>query len=381
MTRVYLKDGCFLKDLEEPVLYDSKADEIYILGPEAFDRIKAMSEGHLRDDEAAALLKKDGLLQSEARHTASWVKGSSPRPSLRYLELQVTGRCDKACRHCYLGPASPMDMSPGDTEDILDEFESMQGLKVMVSGGEPLCSPGIEEILQLLEGRLLRTVLLTHGERIDPVMAGKLGMFDQVQISLDGMETGHDQMRGDGSFGRAVSGIEALLGEGIPVSVATMVHRGNLADFERLSRFVTDLGICEWNIDVPCRSGRWDGGEEKDLPLLTAMAEKLRFGFGGGYHGGADGLACGSHLMTVFPDGMAAKCGFYRETAVGHVRGGLSDAWKRIDHSLLSDLQCGCDQLEQCGGGCRFRAELMTGGPFGPDIVQCLARGMSWRKS
>lgn len=245
MTRVYLKDSCFLKDLEEPALYDSKTDEIYLLSREAFNRIMAMSEGRLRDDEAAALLKEEDLVQTEGRRTAPWVTGSSPRPSLRYLELQVTGRCDKACRHCYLGPASPVDMSTGEIGNILDEFESMQGLKVMVSGGEPLCSPMMEEILELLEGRLLRTVLLTHGERINPAMAGNLGVFDQVQISLDGMDRGHDRLRGAGSFRRAVSGIEALLGEGIPVAVATMVYRGNLAEFERLSRFITDMGVCE----------------------------------------------------------------------------------------------------------------------------------------
>ncbi|GBE14776.1 MAG TPA: radical SAM protein [Proteobacteria bacterium] len=380
MIRTYLKDGCFLKDIEEPALYDSKTDDIYLLSRESFDRIRAMSDGESRDDEAAALLEKEGLVQTEARRTAAWVGGSSPLPSLRYLELQITGRCDKRCRHCYLGPAAPVDMSAGEIGNILHEFEFMQGLKVMVSGGEPLCSPRFEEVLEVLEGRLLRTVLLTHGEKINSAMAENLAMFDQVQISLDGMEGGHDRLRGEGSFRRVVAGIEALQGEGVPVAVATMVHRGNMNDFKRLSRFIIDMGITEWNIDIPCRSGRWAGGEEKDGTFLRAMAERLRFGFGGGYHGGADGLACGAHLMTVFPDGVAAKCGFYRERAVGYVREGLAGAWMKIDHLPLSGLQCGCDQLEDCGGGCRFRAEVMTGEPLGPDVVQCLARGVDWKK-
>jgi MoaA/NifB/PqqE/SkfB family radical SAM enzyme len=31
-------------------------------------------------------------------------------PSLRYLELQVTWRCNLACAHCYLGPARGVDL-------------------------------------------------------------------------------------------------------------------------------------------------------------------------------------------------------------------------------------------------------------------------------
>jgi radical SAM protein with 4Fe4S-binding SPASM domain len=104
------------------------------------------------------------------------------------------------------------------------------------------------------------------------------------------------------------------------------------------------------------------------------MSEKLRYAFGGGFHGGSGGLTCGAHLMTVAPDGQAARCGFYFDRPAGNIEEGLGEVWKRIDHLPLEDLECDCDQLDECAGGCRFRALVLEGSDLAPDIVQCYAR-------
>ena len=38
------------------------------------------------------------------------VPQASPVPSLRYLELQITDRCNLRCRHCYLGNGAHQDL-------------------------------------------------------------------------------------------------------------------------------------------------------------------------------------------------------------------------------------------------------------------------------
>ena len=371
-----LRDNCYLKRLEDPVVYDASRDELYLLDVEAFSRVLEMTRSGAVDVEAERLLEESGLLQDGPRRAAVIVPGDSPRPSLRYLEVQVTARCDKACRHCYQGSPSARDMTAESLARTLDQFERMQGLKIMISGGEPLCHPRFEDLVRVLEGRTLRKILVTHGENIDGCGAGLLSVFEQVQISLDGWEESHDDLRGPGSFTRATASMEALVAQGIPVGVATMVHRGNLADFQRMSRYLAELGVEEWGIDVPCPSGRWDTTEAGDMELLDAMSKRLRFAFGGGYHGGSDGLACGAHLMTVFPDGSAAKCGFYAHEASGRADRDLRAAWENVWQIPLRDLMCDCDLLNECAGGCRYRAQALTGDPHGPDIVQCIARGI-----
>jgi radical SAM protein with 4Fe4S-binding SPASM domain len=379
MSMGYLKDGCYLKSLEEPHIYDATADELYLLDDDSFGRVMAFCEGN-DDSEASSLLGEAGLLQDGPRKNPARVEGKSANPSLRYLEVQITGRCDKVCRHCYLGAPVKMDMEPETFSGILAELSGIQGLKVMVSGGEPACHPYFREMAQDLPNYPLRSVLVTHGEWIGADEARWLGRyFHQVQVSLDGLEPGHDALRGKGSFTRATAGIRALEKVGVPVSVGTMVHEENLDQFEEMSGLVRAMGAQEWDIDVPCTVGRWKPGtleREQEPGLLKVMSEKLRYGFGGSFHGGSAGLACGSHLMTVAHDGTSAKCGFYLDTPAGNVREGLESVWERVRHVPLENIQCDCDQLDECAGGCRFRAEIMEGSDLAPDIVQCFARGI-----
>lgn len=375
MSLGYLKDGRYLKRLEEPHIYEAATDELYFLDDDSFGRVLALNEG-AEDPEAVSLLDEAGMFQERPRRNTVYLEGRSADPSLRYLEIQITGRCDKVCRHCYLGAPVDSDMELEAFSTIVGELSGMQGLKVLVSGGEPACHPRFWEIAQILPEFPLRSVLVTHGEWIGPKEAGWLGQcFHQVQVSLDGLEAGHEFLRGKGSFARATAGIRTLRNAGVPVSVGTMVHGRNLDQFEAMSDLVRDLGVQEWDIDVPCPAGRWNQ-EDGPLEHLKIMSDKLRYAYGGGFHGGSAGLVCGSHLMTVAPDGTAAKCGFYLDTPAGNVREGLKEVWKRIKHVPLGELQCECEQLDECAGGCRFRAEILEGSDLAPDIVQCYLRGI-----
>jgi radical SAM protein with 4Fe4S-binding SPASM domain len=370
----FLKEGCYLKDLEEPYIYDTVSDDLYLLDEETLGRIMTLHSEGTGDTEVITLLGEAGLLQEHPRKLPVWTKGRSADPSLRYLEIQITGRCDKACRHCYLGPPEDRDMDPETFEVILDQFSEIQGLKVMVSGGEPSCHPQFTAMTKNLPSRSLRAILITHGEWIGPGEAALLGeRFHQIQVSLDGLEAGHDALRGKGSFEKAAAGIRNLREAGVPVSVGTMVHSQNLDEFDRMSKFIRGLGVEEWSIDVPCAVGRWTE-TQSDPALLAAMSEKIRHAYGGGFHGGARGLSCGSHLMTVAHDGMAAKCGFYFDDPAGNVREGLAEVWRRIKHIPLERLDCDCDQVEVCAGGCRYRAQTAAGSEQAVDVVQCYAR-------
>jgi sulfatase maturation enzyme AslB (radical SAM superfamily) len=200
MSSGHLKDGCYLKILEEPYVYNAATDELYLIDDEAFNRILALHSDGAADPEAVTVLREAGLLQNKPRNLPVWTEGQSTDLSLRYLEVQITGRCDKACRHCYLGPSENEDMEPDTLEMILDQFSEMQGLKILVSGGEPACHPEFWTMMEKLPSYPLRAILITHGEWIGPAEASVLGeRFQQVQISLDGLEAGHDVIRGKGS--------------------------------------------------------------------------------------------------------------------------------------------------------------------------------------
>ena len=59
----------------------------------------------------------------------------SPVPSLRYLELMLTERCNLRCRHCYLGEVGDQELPLAAVVQTLEEFQKMQGLRVLLSWG------------------------------------------------------------------------------------------------------------------------------------------------------------------------------------------------------------------------------------------------------
>ncbi len=93
-------------------------------------------------------------------------------------------------------------------------------------------------------------------------------------------------------------------------------------------------------------------------------------------HGSEGPYGCGAHLMAVLPDGGCAKCSFYADRPIGSIDEGLRACWQRLRPVHLDELQCmHCPVLEDCRGGCRYRAEVCTEAG-GVDPYRCYAFGV-----
>jgi MoaA/NifB/PqqE/SkfB family radical SAM enzyme len=61
------------------------------------------------------------------------------------FELEVTARCNNACRHCYINlpPAEPQalgeELTVAEIADLADQAVSLGSLWCLITGGEP-CS-------------------------------------------------------------------------------------------------------------------------------------------------------------------------------------------------------------------------------------------------
>ncbi|MBI5871015.1 MAG: radical SAM protein [Actinobacteria bacterium] len=375
-----LTPDCSPKLLEEPCVYNRATDDLYILNTEAVEFLAECARGAEPPvgEEAAEFVEfcLDEQILRPATEPSDRVLhlNQSPLPSLRYLLLHITDRCNLRCRHCFIGECGSTDLPLEKIEAVVDEFESMQGLRLLISGGEPLLHRDFWKLNDLVAGRDLRTVLLSNGTLINEETARRLRIHE-VQVSLDGMTAAHDYLRGEGNFARSVEGIEHLTAAGIQVSVATMVHSRNLDDFGELEQLVKNLGAREWAVDLPSAAGRL----EKDSGLMVDPATAgpyLNLSFGGAIHEPVAGYACGAHLMAVMADGSAAKCGFYADEPVGTISEGLAANWQRIRKIPLAELECDCKFLENCRGGCRFRAAGYYNNGRGPDLCQCYRYGV-----
>jgi radical SAM protein with 4Fe4S-binding SPASM domain len=373
----YLSRRAVLKWLETPSVYHMAKDELYELDHESFSFLKNCSTSKGGSAKSSAFIDycmEEGLLTAEMTpRQRRPLLIRAPEPSLRYLELQITDNCNLRCKHCYIGESEGNELSPLQVRDVLAEFEEMQGLRVMLTGGEPLLHAGFDEINENLPDFFLRKVLLTNGLLLRKDVLKSLKV-DEIQISIDGLEHAHDAIRGSGTFVRSMKALRQALDAGFDVSVSTMVHRENLADFDELERVFKELGVKDWTVDVPCATGRLK--EHSEFHISPEEGGKcLGYGFGGGLHNSDPGFGCGLHLMAVMANGKIAKCTFYEDRSVGTLDGGLREAWQRIQPVRLKDLACNCQYVEVCRGGCRYRAEL-TGGRQGKDPYRCMFYGI-----
>lgn len=380
---IVLRPPCVLKLLEAPYLYDLERDELYELSPEAYGFLLRVCQGEnppLRPEDEAFIqfcLEEQLVAFSERPEPKKVFLSRAPVPSLRYLELLITDRCNLRCRHCYLGEGRHQDLEFDKILKILEEFEAIHGLRLLLSGGEPLLHPEFWRLNDVLGRFAFRSVLLSNGSLITEEVAEKLRVHE-VQISLDGMKEGHEALRGEGRFEEALRAIDRLQASRIRISVATMIHRRNLNEFEQLKILIESKGIEEWNVDVPCVEGRL----EKNNELWVTPEEAgplLHYGFGGGLHASDQEGTCGTHLCAVLPDGSVCKCGLFSQEPVGTVSEGLRACWERIPRIRIKDLTCHCDEVNLCKGGCRYRAKTF-GSVTGPDPFQCAARGFSERR-
>ena len=372
----FLSRRAVLKWLETPCVYQIVKDELYELDDDSFRYLKnCASENGCSSKDGAFVdyCLEEGLLTTgKVLLSRSAVEGS-PTPSLRYLELQITDACNLACRHCYIDDKQRHELLPSQVNAVLQEFQSMQGLRVLVTGGEPLLHSKFKEINEMLPDFFLRKVLFTNGLLLKKD-AIKTLKFDEIQVSIDGLETAHDSIRGEGTFKRSLEAIQHALDAGFDVSVSTMVHRANISDFDGMERLFKGMGIKDWSVDIPVVTGRLK--ENEDLVISPEEGGKyLAYGYGEGLHSSSQGYGCGLHLMAVMADGMIGKCTFYHAKSVGSVSDGLRAAWSKIRPIRLSELSCTCAYLEICRGGCRYRAEALEG-KGGKDLYRCMLYGI-----
>ena len=376
---ITLATHCSLKRLEEPCLYDIRNDELYELGEDAYGFLLDCCRGEKpivkkQDEEFIQYCLSENLIEfSKTPVRRKILPRSAPTPSLRYLELIMTNRCNLTCRHCYLGENRNQDLPFEMIQKVAGEFEEIQGLRLLLSGGEPLLHPDFWKINDLLGSYEFRSILLSNGTLITKSVAGKLRVHE-AQISLDGMKEGHEAIRGRGSFQKALRAIDHLQESGIPVSVATMIHKKNVNEFDSLASLLESKSIKEWNVDVPCVEGKLRDNQKLWVTPPEA-GPLLNYGFGGGIHGSKNNASCGAHLCAILANGWVAKCGLFSREAVGSIEEGLRSCWERIPRIPLTDLKCDCSEIEACRGGCRYRAKIL-GGLHDRDLYQCYARGV-----
>ena len=207
---------------------------------------------------------------------------------LNYLFWECTTRCNLHCRHCGSDCAAASNDKDMPLDDFLHAFDTIpkselpQNFTVVLTGGEPLLRPDLSEIGHALRRRGVGWSMVSNGYLYDRAMHARLmdSGLGALTISLDGLETEHDWMRGHkGSFQRTLDAIAIAAAERhFNFDVVTCVNQRNLPQLQAIYDLLASLGVQRWRIFTIIPIGRALGHPELHLtnPQFVQLMEFIK---------------------------------------------------------------------------------------------------------
>lgn len=164
------------------------------------------------------------------------------------LIAELTYRCPLQCTYC----ANPVELAryrdeldTGHWLRILDQARGLGVLQVHLTGGEPLLRRDLARIIGHAHGLGLYTNLVTSGLPLDAPRAAELAAagLDHVQLSVQDADLrSADAIAGRAAHERKLAAAALLTGQGLPLTVNAVLHRGNLARLGALADLAVALG-------------------------------------------------------------------------------------------------------------------------------------------
>ncbi|SES39626.1 radical SAM/SPASM domain-containing protein [Lentzea albida] len=229
-----------------------------------------------------------------------------PQSRVTFAWLEVTGKCQLQCDHCYAdsGPAgSHGAMTTKEWTNVIDQLADLGTRMVQFIGGEPTLHRGLPGLVGHALGRGLEVEVFTNLVHVSPIL---WEVFSQPGVRLatsyysDDAEQHERITRGRRSYERTRSNLVEAVRRSVPVRVGVIdVDEGQRVQ-EAVSQ-LRSLGVeGEVRVDRLRQVGRGvrDGGPELDE--LCGQ--------------------CGDGRVAIAPDGSVWPCVFSRWLPVGNVR-------------------------------------------------------------
>lgn len=182
-----------------------------------------------------------------------------------------TRRCNLHCMHCYASATSredPGELTTDEAVRLIDDIAAFGSPTMLFSGGEPLMRADIFHLAAHAFRRGLRCVLSTNGTLITDKVARRISEagFVYVGISLDGLRSVHDKVRGQkGSFDEALAGIRRCRDIGMKVGVRFTLHGKNVDDLPGVLDLLEEENVPRFCMYHLAYAGRGDRMRRFDL--------------------------------------------------------------------------------------------------------------------
>lgn len=285
--------------------------------------------------------------------------------------LEITGKCNLDCIHCYR-PEEKKDLSLelNTVKNLIREFKDMKVVGVQYIGGEPFLHEDLIEMLKESKRNGLKNEVITNGYNIKKSLVEESSdLIDVVSISIDGKKEAHNKIRQTSdSFESALKALREFSERGVYTAAVTTLNKLNYGDVEEVYTAVSDQGADELFLKRMIPIGR--GETHKDLYLtednLTdlesrvkrVLNNKTKVKFGARCSQPKEdsytffGCPGGRTQVVIDCDENVYRC-LYKKDFNSYMGNIHNDTFREIWDKNNKTLKiCDCLQSDRCGGLC-----------------------------
>jgi len=283
------------------------------------------------------------------------------------VNIELTGKCNLTCKHCYAAPFSThSELHLTQLDALFMESQLLHVVGVTFLGGEPFLYSQVENVCDRAKKRNLKVQLCTNGYEIpEEKLLAVAKNTDCLWVSVDGDRETHDFLREkEGSYDSALDTLSKLQSNDFYSGVIMTVNRFNRGQIRHVYEEAKKRGADEFLLKrmtvADPRHPMYDSRISKDDPLFTS-ADGENSDFTSWYIGRGGcfsifGCPGGTFDLTISEDGSAYRCVRHQKTdaSLGSLkRDRLSDIWRR-NLETLEPCKEGCEYAKFCGGPCRL---------------------------
>ncbi len=140
-------------------------------------------------------------------------------PSFRDLFIEITGKCNLKCCHCFRPECEEIDVP---VKELKDRIHQVKSNNIILTGGEPTLHPDLRHIISIAKERVGedgKVILITNAARWSEAIMRTIYEADVVNVSLDWADDRHDENRG-------MNGLQENVGRLIDqLTTMTMPHK------------------------------------------------------------------------------------------------------------------------------------------------------------
>lgn len=224
---------------------------------------------------------------------------------LSFLWLEITGRCQLTCTHCYAG-SSPTGthgtMTGHDWRHVIDQAAELGVRMVQFIGGEPTLHPELPLLVDHALGHRIDVEIFTNLVRVTPPLwetFSKPGVRLATSYYTDNPDQHEAITQRRGSHARTTANIAEVVRRSIPLRVGLV----DVTDGQRVDQardLLLGLGVTEIGADHLRQVGRGVRTLEPDVSQLCGH--------------------CADGRVAISPTGEVWPCVFARWLPVGNVR-------------------------------------------------------------